>query len=169
MSATATPAAVVVTDTTPFKLALAKAVKQGRPTFKFKGVEYVTEHQGRRPEDVPGLTGKSLETYLTTGQHLTDQIKNARPVSKENTMPAKSATKSTGQRTRKGQPESKQSRAAKRAEQSSSNVLTAAQVARDNELDGFKFRKFLRAQGIERKFASKADARKAVNAFRKSA
>lgn len=44
--------------------------------------------------------------------------------------------------------------------------LTAASVARDNSLDARKFRSFLRAQGIDRTFSTKAAATKAVRAFK---
>ncbi len=47
-------------------------------------------------------------------------------------------------------------------------LMTAAQVARDNGLDGRRFRSFLRAMDMDRRFATKAQAAKAVKAFQKA-
>jgi hypothetical protein len=43
--------------------------------------------------------------------------------------------------------------------------VSAAQVARDNGLDGRRFRAYLRAMDMPRKFATKAEVTKAVKAF----
>jgi hypothetical protein len=46
--------------------------------------------------------------------------------------------------------------------------LSAAQVARDNELDARKFRAFLRANDMPRHFDNKTKANAAVKKFRKA-
>lgn len=47
--------------------------------------------------------------------------------------------------------------------------ITAAQVARENGIDGRAFRAFLRSQNRPRQFKTNAEARKAVTAFKKAA
>ncbi len=111
-------------------------------------------YEGRTAADVPGLRGKALQTYLDTGLRLAHQLKAAQLTNIANTkdsdMPATAAKP-----------------ARKTTAKPAATGLTAATVARDNDLDPRKFRSFLRGQDIARTFETKAAATKAVKAFRK--
>lgn len=133
----------------------------------------------------PGLRGNIRETFLTTGATLKAQLAAAReaiaareaaveqraarkarrtrksttvPVVVENPTEVVAMTKPT--RTRKP------AVAAAPARKATTDGLSAADVARANDLDARKFRAYLRSQNIARTFTSKASADKAVKAFR---
>lgn len=135
------------------------------------------ERINRRLELVPGLTGKALNIWIQTGKGSREQIADARleqdltnahnaaheAETQENDM-IDTATKTTqSARKRQGSTTRTQDRAAAKP-----TGLTAATVARDADIDPRKFRAFLRAEGIDRTFATKAKAAAAVKRFVKA-
>jgi len=94
--------------------------------------------------------------------------------SKESTVTTKTATKPAPKtRTRTRPAGSKTTKAKAVASKPVATVkpaegISAAEVARTAKLDGPKFRRYLRSQGISRTFKTKAQAAKAVAAYRKS-
>lgn len=166
------------------------------PAARHNALEAIRSATPEQREEVcpKGLAGKQRTRFVTDGVLVRQDIELARQhaainaaleaaKTKESTM---STTKSSSTRKAATARTRKQERAAhtrnraaatggtkrtvKRAEQASVPVeVTAAQVARDHELDPVAFRKWLRASGTERDFSTKAKVRKAVAAFRKQA
>jgi hypothetical protein len=126
-----------------------------------------------------GYRGRARRQFISQGvvqSHIIRSTPNLTQSSsannKEATMASKTRTnksnaKSTS-RTRKGKAAPTARNAKRQTEAPKASGLSAAQVAKDNELDARKFRAFLRSAGIDRTFANKTAANKAVRAFRKA-
>jgi hypothetical protein len=117
-----------------------------------------------------GYSGKCRQTFIAHGlladeQSAADKLSTAL-TTKETTMPTTTEAK-PARRSRASQPRPSTKQTARRSSDSTEGI-SAAQVARDNELDARKFRAFLRSNDMPRQFARKADATKAVKAFRKA-
>lgn len=114
--------------------------------------------------DTEENTVKTTARKTKTNRKSTNNTKEA-PVART----AKKSTKKavTTKRSRKADAGST-TRSKARAAQAPAEGITAATVARDNELDARKFRAFLRAEGIDRTFATRKAATAAVRAFRKA-
>jgi hypothetical protein len=102
----------------------------------------------------------------TAADKLSEYFQNhptAESIAQETDMPA-TETVAVKPAARKRTEKSQTSNVAKRA----ATGLSAAQVARDNELDARKFRAFLRANDMPRHFDNKTKANAAVKKFRKA-
>lgn len=118
----------------------------------------------------PAVRGKALEIFLSTGKTFSEQREEGEAnrlaritidtdvTTKENTMKRNSKTAKSADA--KPEPATQPKPAP--------TSLTAAQIARDAELDGKEFRKFLRSKDVRKGgITSKAQATKLVKAFRK--
>lgn len=117
----------------------------------------------------PAVRGKALEIFLSTGKTFSEQ--------REEGEAARLATITIETNTTKENTMKRNSKTAKSADakpepatqpKPAPTSLTAAQIARDAELDGKEFRKFLRSKDVRKGgITSKAQATKLVKAFRK--
>lgn len=129
----------------------------------------------------PDALKSFIKSGIITSQHITDLYPLRR---KDRTVTTSTATK-PAPRTRKARaidqdqidaakvdatPKPKTPRASTKESvraRGATGVLTAAEIARDHNLDARKFRAFLRARGIDRTFPNKSAANKAVRDFSK--
>lgn len=142
----------------------------------------------------PGLRGNVRAVFVATGATLKAQLEQAQQaraakeaaeekrasrrtsrraartaavtVTVENPTEVSNVTKPATTRTRKPAADKPVAPPARKAD---SNALTAADVARANNLDPRKFRAFLRSQNIARTFTTKASAAAAVKKFSSAA
>lgn len=101
-----------------------------------------------------GYSGRARATFINHGLMLDEQGPSRRNrETKETTMTDTAAPRKAKAVKTTDKPE----------------TITAAQAARDANIDGRHFRAFLRTKGMPRQFATKADATKAIRAFQADA